>query len=116
AASAPQAPPPVPPRASTPPKTVRAAATLGPAPPRPKTPSQATVVLQTGAQPVKPTAAPPAARPPTPAPAQTLTPTAPPSRKKGTTHPPILLDENTQIDRFGLIREIARGGMGQVFL
>ncbi len=26
------------------------------------------------------------------------------------------IDDNTQIDRFGLIREIARGGMGQVFL
>jgi hypothetical protein len=29
---------------------------------------------------------------------------------------PIEIGENTQIDRFGLIREIARGGMGQVFL
>ena len=30
--------------------------------------------------------------------------------------PPIEVGQNTQIDRFGLIREIARGGMGQVFL
>ena len=30
--------------------------------------------------------------------------------------PPIEIGENTTIDRFGLIREIARGGMGQVFL
>jgi len=30
--------------------------------------------------------------------------------------PPIEIGANTQIDRFGLIREIARGGMGQVFL
>ncbi|HEX5063661.1 MAG TPA: protein kinase [Kofleriaceae bacterium] len=29
---------------------------------------------------------------------------------------PIEIGESTQIDRFGLIREIARGGMGQVFL
>jgi eukaryotic-like serine/threonine-protein kinase len=29
---------------------------------------------------------------------------------------PIEIGDNTQIDRFGLIREIARGGMGQVFL
>jgi hypothetical protein len=30
--------------------------------------------------------------------------------------PPIEITENMQVDRFGLIREIARGGMGQVFL
>ncbi len=29
---------------------------------------------------------------------------------------PIEIGESTQVDRFGLIREIARGGMGQVFL
>jgi hypothetical protein len=31
-------------------------------------------------------------------------------------HAPIVLAEDTQIGRFGLIRELARGGMGQVFL
>ena len=31
-------------------------------------------------------------------------------------HPPITIGEHTQIDRFGLIRELAHGGMGQVFL
>jgi serine/threonine protein kinase len=47
-------------------------------------------------------------------------PTAPPTvtgkGKGGGAHPPIMLGENMQIDRFGLIRELARGGMGQVFL
>jgi len=40
------------------------------------------------------------------------------SQKSGKREPrkPIEINENTQIDRFGLIREIARGGMGQVFL
>ncbi len=39
------------------------------------------------------------------------------SRKpSGPAHEPIKIEENAQVDRFGLIREIARGGMGQVFL
>ena len=38
------------------------------------------------------------------------------SRKKGESRQAIEISENTQIGRFGLIREIARGGMGQVFL
>jgi len=38
------------------------------------------------------------------------------SRPKREARQPIEIGENTQIDRFGLIREIARGGMGQVFL
>ncbi len=39
------------------------------------------------------------------------------SRKPaGPAHEPIKIEENAQVDRFGLIREIARGGMGQVFL
>ncbi len=38
------------------------------------------------------------------------------SRPKRTPREPIEIGESTQIDRFGLIREIARGGMGQVFL
>jgi len=38
------------------------------------------------------------------------------SSRKAQVHPPIVLGEQTQIDRFGLIRELARGGMGQVFL
>jgi hypothetical protein len=37
-------------------------------------------------------------------------------RRKAETRPPIEVGENTQVDRFGLIRELARGGMGQVFL
>jgi len=47
---------------------------------------------------------------------------AKPEQKSGTgrvrrePRPPIEIGENTTIDRFGLIREIARGGMGQVFL
>jgi serine/threonine protein kinase len=46
---------------------------------------------------------------------------APPEREPSvapvrTPRKPIEIGENTQIDRFGLIREIARGGMGQVFL
>ena len=36
--------------------------------------------------------------------------------RKKEPRPPIEISENMQIDRFGLIREIARGGMGQVFL
>jgi hypothetical protein len=36
--------------------------------------------------------------------------------RKPARHPPIVLREHLQVDRFGLIREIARGGMGQVFL
>jgi len=39
-----------------------------------------------------------------------------PSAGAKTPRQPIEIGENTQIDRFGLIREIARGGMGQVFL
>ena len=35
---------------------------------------------------------------------------------KAETRPPIEIGENTQIGRFELIRELARGGMGQVFL
>jgi hypothetical protein len=38
------------------------------------------------------------------------------SRPKREPRQPIEIGDNTQIDRFGLIREIARGGMGQVFL
>jgi hypothetical protein len=38
------------------------------------------------------------------------------SRPKREPRQPIEINDNTQIDRFGLIREIARGGMGQVFL
>ncbi len=43
---------------------------------------------------------------------------SPSKRSGGKREPrePIEITENTQIDRFGLIREIARGGMGQVFL
>ncbi|MGE5186075.1 MAG: protein kinase domain-containing protein [Acidobacteriota bacterium] len=37
-------------------------------------------------------------------------------RPKGIPRQPLTIGDNTQIDRFGLIREIARGGMGQVFL
>jgi hypothetical protein len=37
-------------------------------------------------------------------------------RRKGDSHQPLEFAENQQIGRFGLIREIARGGMGQVFL
>ena len=37
-------------------------------------------------------------------------------RPKGAARQPLTIGDNTQIDRFGLIREIARGGMGQVFL
>jgi eukaryotic-like serine/threonine-protein kinase len=40
----------------------------------------------------------------------------PSSRPKREPRKPIEIGENTQVDRFGLIREIARGGMGQVFL
>ncbi|MBV8760945.1 MAG: protein kinase, partial [Deltaproteobacteria bacterium] len=36
--------------------------------------------------------------------------------RKKEPRPPIEIGENMQVDRFGLIREIARGGMGQVFL
>ena len=42
------------------------------------------------------------------------TPTSRPA-KPGTC-PPIVLAQDMQVDRFGLIRELARGGMGQVFL
>jgi eukaryotic-like serine/threonine-protein kinase len=38
------------------------------------------------------------------------------SRPRREPRQPIEIGDNTQIDRFGLIREIARGGMGQVFL
>ena len=38
------------------------------------------------------------------------------SGRKKEPRPPIEVSENMQVDRFGLIREIARGGMGQVFL
>jgi eukaryotic-like serine/threonine-protein kinase len=38
------------------------------------------------------------------------------SKPKREARKPIEIGDNTQIDRFGLIREIARGGMGQVFL
>ncbi len=37
-------------------------------------------------------------------------------RRKGDSRQPLEFAENQQIGRFGLIREIARGGMGQVFL
>ena len=37
-------------------------------------------------------------------------------RKKGDSRQPLELAEAQQIGRFGLIRELARGGMGQVFL
>jgi len=37
-------------------------------------------------------------------------------RRKGDSRQPLDFAENQQIGRFGLIREIARGGMGQVFL
>ncbi len=37
-------------------------------------------------------------------------------RRKGDSRSPLDFAENQQIGRFGLIREIARGGMGQVFL
>jgi hypothetical protein len=38
------------------------------------------------------------------------------SRSKKESRPPLTINEAAQIGRFGLIREIARGGMGQVFL
>ncbi len=37
-------------------------------------------------------------------------------RSRRETHPPIVVAQDQQIGQFGLIREIARGGMGQVFL
>jgi serine/threonine protein kinase len=41
---------------------------------------------------------------------------ATPPPRRAESHGPIDLADNTQIGRFGLIRELARGGMGQVFL
>jgi predicted Ser/Thr protein kinase len=38
------------------------------------------------------------------------------ARRRSGSRPPIDLANNMQIGRFGLIRELARGGMGQVFL
>ncbi len=74
--------------------------------PRAKNVSQATALL-----PGEGRTPPPATRSP-----QTGTHRTPSSRPKGQPRQPIQIGENTQIDRFGLIREIARGGMGQVFL
>jgi eukaryotic-like serine/threonine-protein kinase len=37
-------------------------------------------------------------------------------RSRRESHPPIVVAQDQQIGQFGLIREIARGGMGQVFL
>jgi len=47
---------------------------------------------------------------------QASAPAAPPARKKSKSHAPIEIARNQQVGRFGLIRELARGGMGQVFL
>src|SRR5262249_565280 len=38
------------------------------------------------------------------------------ARARSASRPPLVFERNAQIGRFGLIREIARGGMGQVFL
>jgi len=38
------------------------------------------------------------------------------ARARSASHPPLVFEKNAQIGRFGLIRELARGGMGQVFL
>jgi hypothetical protein len=91
----------------TPVKALAAAADPGAL--RSRTPSIPTAILPSDQQfPAAPAAAPAAAAP----------------SKDRSTHggktkkarEPITIGENTQIDRFGLIREIARGGMGQVFL
>ena len=37
-------------------------------------------------------------------------------KKRAETHEPLDVSQNLQIDRFEMIRELARGGMGQVFL
>jgi hypothetical protein len=47
---------------------------------------------------------------------RSVEPKGTPPRKKGDTRKPLEFTHNQMIGRFGLIREIARGGMGQVFL
>jgi hypothetical protein len=52
----------------------------------------------------------------TPQPGTRFDPRLAPPRRKSLTRQPLDFAKNAQIGRFGLIRELARGGMGQVFL